>query len=330
MEFLVGTIAGVFGGDSRLPADGLGEGAVRHLSWVGSGLLAGAADGVYRSADGGRTWRRSGLEGCDVWTITAAPGDDRTLYAGTQPAHFFRSRDGGGSWESFDSFLDVPGAEQFCLPGGQQPRALTFVIDPFNQDHFLAGVEVGGVLSSDDAGRHWSLGMAGENADVHVLTAHPQRRGVVYATTGHGRNDDKPMNPREAGLYRSEDAGATWQYLGSKMEPFYTRPICIDPRPPFALTIPTAPEVRSSITDPGGAQAALFRSDDGGDTWRALGDAEHSPSAARLTAVTPDAERAGWVLVGTETGEVWRVSPEAAWTKLADGLPSVLSLLALD
>ena len=52
----------------------------------------------------------------------------------------------------------------------------------------------------------------------------------------------------------------------------------------------------------------LFRSDDDGETWRSLGDREHSPSAARLTAVTPDAQQAGWVLVGTETGEVWRVA----------------------
>jgi hypothetical protein len=223
----------------------------------------------------------------------------------------------------------VPGADKFCLPGGQMPRALTFIINPFNRDNFLAGVEVGGVLSSDDAGGHWSLGLLGENADVHVLMPHPQRKDVVYATSGHGRNDDIPMDPRMAGLYRSQNGGKSWEYLGTRMEPYYTRPICIDPRPPFALTVPTAPAVRSTITDPGGAQAVLFRSDDDGESWRSLGDAAHSPSEARLTAVTPDATRAGWVLVGTETGEVWSVSPEASWTKLTEGLPAVQSLLAL-
>lgn len=329
MDFVVGTSSGVYVGQSSRPSAGIEGRGIRHLSRIGGDLFAGAADGVYRSADGGRSWKASGIEGCDVWSILAAPKDERTLYAGTQPAHFFRSRDGGGTWESFDSFLEVPGAEQFCLPGGQQARALTFVIDPFDEDHFLAGVEVGGVLASEDGGKHWSLGLAGGNADVHILTAHPQREGVVYATTGHGRNDEKPMNPREAGLYRSEDGGKNWQYLGERMEPYYTRPICIDPRAPFALTVPTAPAVRSSIKDPGGAQAVLFRSDDDGETWRPLGDAEHSPSAARLTAVTPDAEQPGWVLVGTETGEVWRVSPDAAWTKLTEGLPAVQALLAL-
>jgi hypothetical protein len=55
----------------------------------------------------------------------------------------------------------------------------------------------------------------------------------------------------------------------------------------------------------------------------------HSPSAARLTTVTPDPELAGGVLVGTETGEVWRVNQDARWTQLADGLPPVQALLAV-
>jgi hypothetical protein len=330
MEFVVGTSSGLFVGDGRQPSPGTENLGIRQLRQVGSSLFAGTTTGVRRSADAGRSWEPSGVDGCDVWDILAAPQDAATLYAGTQPAHFFRSRDGGTTWDSFDSVLNVPGGERFCLPGGQTARALTFLVDPFDSDHLLAGVEVGGVIASEDCGKNWSLCLAGGNADVHVLAAHPKRPGVVYVTTGHGRNDDLEMNPREAGLYRSEDGGASWTYLGTKMNPYYTRPICIDPRAPHALTLPTAPEVRSSIKDPGGAKAILFRSDDDGDTWRSLGDADHSPSAARLTAVTPDAERAGWVLVGTETGEVWRVSPEAAWTQLTEGLPSVQALLALN
>jgi hypothetical protein len=328
MEFLAGTVSGVFSESGR-EAEGIAGRGVRHLSLAGGELFAGAADGVYRSGDGGRSWKRSGIEGCDVWHLTAMPGDPRTLYAGTQPAHMFRSDDGGDTWKSFDAFLEAPGADRWCLPGGQTARALTLVFDPFNRQHLLAGVEVGGVVASEDGGAHWSVTSAGENADVHVLTAHPQREGVFYVTTGHGRNDDQPMSPRMAGLYRSENGGKTWEYLGGKMEPYYTRPICIDPRTPFAMTVPTAPAVRSTITDPGGAQAVLFRSDDDGESWRSLGDVEHAPSAARLTAVTPDAERAGWVLVGTETGEVWSVSPEAAWTKLTEGLPAIQALLAV-
>ena len=73
----------------------------------------------------------------------------------------------------------------------------------------------------------------------------------------------------------------------------------------------------------------LYRSDDDGASWRSLGDADHNPSAANFLSVTVDLTGPGSVLVGTETGEVWRVSPDAAWTKLADRMPPVQALLAV-
>jgi hypothetical protein len=73
----------------------------------------------------------------------------------------------------------------------------------------------------------------------------------------------------------------------------------------------------------------LYQSVDGGSTWRSLGDAAHSPSAANLTALAPGDE-SGSVLAGTDSGEVWRVSAAAEWTLLASGLPFVQALLPLE
>jgi len=74
----------------------------------------------------------------------------------------------------------------------------------------------------------------------------------------------------------------------------------------------------------------LYRSDDGGATWRSLGDAAHSPSPTNFFGITADPETAGAVLVGTDLGEVWRVSPKGAWTRLAAGLPDVQAVCPLD
>jgi hypothetical protein len=105
--------------------------------------------------------------------------------------------------------------------------------------------------------------------------------------------------------------------------------MCIDARVPHALTVASAPNFRSSYRDPDGAQSVLYQSVDGGDTWRSLGDAVHSPSAANLTALAPGDE-SGSVFVGTDSGEVWRVSSSAEWALLASGLPHVQALLPLD
>ena len=65
------------------------------------------------------------------------------------------------------------------------------------------------------------------------------------------------------------------------------------------------------------------------DWERSLGDADHSPSEANLLAVAPSPDAAGALIVGTETGEAWRVTPQAEWTLLASGLPAVQALLPL-
>lgn len=135
------------------------------------------------------------------------------------------------------------------------------------------------------------------------------------------------MEQRIAGMFRSDDNGKSWRFLWKGLTPPYTRPLCIDPRRPHAVTVGSSPTAFSAFKDEGGAKAMLFQSTDGGETWRSLGDAAHSPSPAQFHAVAPDPDAAGHVLAGTDTGELWRVSPEARWTLLAKGLPQVQSIL---
>jgi photosystem II stability/assembly factor-like uncharacterized protein len=318
VEFVVGTTEGIFLGESGKAAEGIAGRGVRNVIQAGDELLAAATDGVYRSVDDGQTWMRTGVDAGEVWNVVATPHNSRRVYASTQPAHLFTSQNGGDTWQEVTTFLETPGAERWCVPNSPLgARALALAFDPFDPQRFWVGVEVGGVIATRDGGVHWSVSQPGGNAD-----------GVLFATTGYGRNDDAPMEPRMAGPYRSTDGGTTWQYLGETMQPHYTRAMCVDPRPPFALTVPAMPDVRSSVKDPGGAQAMLFQSEDDGATWRSLGDQAHSPSSVRLTAITPDPDQTGWVLVGTETGEVWRVSPDATWTQLTEGLPPIQALIA--
>jgi photosystem II stability/assembly factor-like uncharacterized protein len=104
--------------------------------------------------------------------------------------------------------------------------------------------------------------------------------------------------------------------------------MCIDRRAPHALTVGCAPSAFSSHRDPGGAHSMLYQSADAGATWRSLGDADHSPSAANILSVAVAPDGPGCVLVGTDTGELWQVTPEAKWTLLHRDLPMVWSVLA--
>jgi hypothetical protein len=212
----------------------------------------------------------------------------------------------------------------------QGGRARALVVDRVDPRRIWVGVEVGGVVSTTDAGASWRVDLPGANPDIHMMAAHPAKPEVLFATTGYGRlNGVAEMIEGNAGVFRSDDAGATWRYAWAGVTPRYARPMCIDPRAPYALTVASAPTAFSSWKDEGGAQAMLYRTDNGGETWRSLCDGAHSPSSANFHGLVPDPAVPGGVIVGTDSGEVWRVSDGAVWTKVASGLPSVMSILAL-
>jgi photosystem II stability/assembly factor-like uncharacterized protein len=269
------------------------------------------------------------MEDREVWQIRSS--QDGILYAGTQPAGLFRSEDTGTTWHEVSSFAQAPEAANWCIPltPPLPGRARALVIDREDSQRLWVGVEVGGIMRSQDGGATWALSLPGDNPDLHNMTAHPVRPEVLYASTGYGRLDGvAEMVEGNAGVFRSEDSGESWQYAWKGITPRYSRPMCIDPRSPYGLTIASAPTAFSSFKDDGGAQAMLFRSEDGGESWRSLCDTAHSPSAENIHGLTPDAEIPGGVVIGTDTGEVWRVSNDAQWTTLGSGLPAVLSVVA--
>ncbi|MEQ8492772.1 MAG: hypothetical protein RLW42_00995, partial [Gammaproteobacteria bacterium] len=253
MTIFVGTGGGVYVATERGIERVMDSPKVRDLCAVRDGLLAATADGMQRSLDGGRSWQASGLAGREVWQCRGA--SDGTLYAATQPAGLFRSTDAGVSWTEIEAFAASPGAAEWCVPIDPPlpGRARALVIDDHDPARLWVGVEVGGIMQSRDAGAHWTMVRPGDNPDIHMLVAHPDNADELYVSTGYGRPDGiAAMIEGNAGVFRTTDGGATWQYAWAGITPRYTRPLCIDPRPPYPLTVASAPSPFSAYTDEGG------------------------------------------------------------------------------
>jgi hypothetical protein len=287
----VGTTGGVYRlwGDALVPL-----GLERERIWAihafvdgpSTVVLAGTyGNGLYRSADDGRTWSRveDGLTAAAFRCIGPDPLDESALLAGTEPARIFRSRDGGRHWRELDEIARIEGHERWFLPYSPRAGALRNVYaHPGRPDRLLASVEVGGLLSSADGGRSWTIGPVLEDEDIHYVTGHPGEPDLLYAALGYAslshprwRTDGAPQL---GGVARSRDGGATWR----KLETDYTRATIVPPSRPDLLLAAPAPQV--------GREGRIVVSADGGDSWQPAGDGVETPmpDMVELFVAAPD------------------------------------------
>ena len=257
-------------GDPRVIYAGTGQVTSRYD--IASG------DGVYKSADGGDTWQHAGLEKTGAFgTIVVDPRDANTVLAaafghafGPNPERgVFRSSDGGKTWTRTLFVDDTTGA-------------VDLAVDPANPDVVFASIwhqrfwpwlsyffseEDGrsGVYKSTDGGKSWKRIVGGgwpaaKLSRVGVAAVHVNGATRVYAAVS---SDDV------GGLYRSDDAGATWQYVNQEkgLSSSYFAMLTVAPDDPNVVYV-----MNRSINrcDNGGSHCAIFKGAPGGDDYHQM------------------------------------------------------------
>ena len=173
---------------------------------------AGAGGGVFRSADGGRTWQPSGLEGEAVRALEFAARRANTLVAGTRSG-VFRSEDSGRTWE------------RISPAGDPELRNVDSVaMDPANPQIIYAGT-YHLPWKTTDGGKSWhsiSVGLI-DDSDIMSLRVDAANASRVYLSAC-------------SGIYRSDNRGDLWTKLqGIPYSARRTQAIVQDPGHPAAL-----------------------------------------------------------------------------------------------
>ena len=155
------------------------------------GIFVGThGDGVLFSEDGAR-WeeRNSGLAIKDVYTVASVTeAGGIALYAGTQPAALFKSRDLGQSWSELPALRQVPGTEYWTFPEPPHiAHTKMMAFDPRTPQRIYAAIEQGALLKTEDGGQSWreladySKPDDGAYRDVHqVMLLHVAARHRVH------------------------------------------------------------------------------------------------------------------------------------------------------
>ena len=193
-------------------------------------------NGVYRSDDGGETWRHLGLvETRHIGKVLVHPNDSDVAYVaalgnlwkGSQERGVFRSRDGGASWERVLFVDEYTGVVDLVMDHRTPSTLYAAAYQRLRRTWgFNGGGPGSGIYRTTDAGDTWtelSGGIPAGDKGRIGLAISESNPTVLNALIQHA-------DPGEQGTYRSEDGGNSWTRVSpSNPRPMYYSHIFIDP-----------------------------------------------------------------------------------------------------
>ena len=278
---------------------GSGEGLQRPDLSVG--------DGVYKSTDGGKTWKHLGLrDGQQIPAILVDPRDpDRVLvavlghpYGANAERGVFRTTNGGKSWEKVLYKDENTGAVALAFDPSDA-RTVYAALWSSRQGPWENGAWQGsgsGLYKSADGGSTWQ----------------PLTKGLPTAKEGLGRIGIgiAPTDPKrlyalvdarqDGGLYRSEDAGESWKHINSDRR--------VWGRGSDFAEVKVDPKNKDIVYS---ANITLLRSTDGGQSFRIF---KGAPGGDDYHTVWINPEDPRIILTASDQGAVITVNGGKTWS----------------
>lgn len=215
--------------------------------------------GVYKSLDGGATWKHLGLAGTQhIGRVEVHPRDPDTAYVAalgplwkaSPDRGLFKTSDGGRTWVNLKFIDEDTGFVDVALdphsPGTVYAASYQRRRTPFG---YNGGGPGSGLWKSLDGGATWKKLTKGLPATGDIgrigLAVYPRDTRIVYALVEHAE---------KGGLYRSEDRGESWtRASATNPRPSYYSQVRIDPNNDLRLWVMGAP---------------MYFSEDGGKTFK--------------------------------------------------------------
>ncbi|MGB0979316.1 MAG: WD40/YVTN/BNR-like repeat-containing protein, partial [Croceimicrobium sp.] len=236
---------------------GTGEGNPRNSNTGGAGL--------YRSLDGGKTWKLMGLEQSrHIHRVIVHPHQSNTIYvaaignpwADSEHRGVYKSTDGGESWERILYNNERTGAAEMVMdPQNPEKLIVNMWEHRRNPWFFKSGGKGSGLYITYDGGKTWE-----QKTEKHGLPkGELGRMGIAIAASQPDRIYALVEKKGKNALYRSDNGGAKWRMISQDENignrPFYYAEIYVDPQNENRVY---------SIW------SVISRSEDGGKNWQVI------------------------------------------------------------
>ena len=283
--------------------------------WVGTGesnsqRSVAYGDGVYRSDDGGKSWKNLGLKKSEhIGRIVIDPRDSKVVYVAAEgplwgpggDRGLYKTTDGGKTWKA-------------ALTISENTGVVDVAMDPSNPDvlyaaayqrrrhvfTFIDGGPESAIYKSADAGATWNKmksGLPTEDMGRIGLAVSPADPNVVYATIEAANG--------KGGIFRSNDKGATWE----RRNEFDQGALY------YARVVPDPKNVERIYV----MSVFLRVSDDGGKTIRKINEVNHHIDN-HIVWIDPD--NTNHCMVGSDGGVAETYDNFTSW-RFKSNLPTV-------
>jgi photosystem II stability/assembly factor-like uncharacterized protein len=263
--------------------------------WLGTGennnqRSVGFGDGVYKSTDAGKTWKRMGLENSEhIQNIVIDPRNSNVVYVSAigplwssgGDRGVYKTTDGGATWKAVLTISPDTGVTDIVIDPKKPDVLYAAALERRRAvGQLIGGGPESGIYKTTNAGGKWIRLMKGlptvEMGRVG-MALNPKNPNTIYALVTAQKD--------QGGFFRSDDAGASWTRIGRQIggrggpgvaedvaqgrgntqaraddwyrggDPGYYNEIVVDPNNPEIIYSP---------------QTNMWRSEDGGKTWRSV------------------------------------------------------------
>jgi photosystem II stability/assembly factor-like uncharacterized protein len=249
-------------------------------------------------------WRNIGpFRGGRSAAVEGVPSQPNTYYFGSVGGGVWKTTDGGTTWTNVsDGFY-----------GGSIGAVAVSTWDPNvvyaggGESTVRGNVSHGdGMWKSTDAGKTWTFAGLKESRHIPRVRIHPRNPDLVYAAV----LGDLYVPKQERGVYRSKDGGKSWERVLFANENAGAIDLVMDPSNPRVLFASTWRVRRTPYSlESGGEGSALWKSTDGGDTWKNISGNKGLPKGTLGiigVTVSPTNSQNVYAIIEAEAGGVYR------------------------